>query len=88
VSATVTVAVAITVTRIGDTMAMRAVGQVIQYLVRCQCARNLGPARVVAAGHEVGELVGVGHAMIIAHVACHVKCHTQRRGSALPRDPG
>jgi hypothetical protein len=68
--------------RQGYVMLMGTVGKMVPYLIRCQCAWNLGPAaRVVLAGHEeVGNLVGGGHATIIAHIIFRRQLHT-----ALPR---
>src|SRR5690606_22304901 len=73
--------------RQGYVMVMGTVGKMVSHSKRCQRARNLGPARVVAAGHEACGLVGSGHATIIAHIVfwCQLQHCTAPLGWDAPR---
>jgi hypothetical protein len=68
------------VIRQGHVMVMRAVSKMVSHPKRCQRTQNLGSARVVPTSHVVGNLVGGGHATIIAHIIFRRQLHT-----ALPR---
>src|SRR5690606_6352927 len=67
-------------------VAMRARVDMSSQLMERHPASAVGPLMGVA-GDVVDDRCGVlrGHATIIAHVACHVKCHESLQRRGLPR---